>query len=114
MNIPRIQHLISILETVPPQNFDLGHWSADRDCGTVACVGGHAMLDPVFNEQGLKKRYNAPAFGHHEGVPACSIFFDLPRKWFQLCDDREHPIYGVPDAEVTPAIVVAKLKALLP
>lgn len=49
MNIPRLQHLITILENVPADHFDLAAWA----CGTTACACGWASQDPQFNAEGF-------------------------------------------------------------
>lgn len=50
MNIARLQRLITILQSVPPEQFDLGIWK----CGTTACAVGWACADPAFIAQGLR------------------------------------------------------------
>lgn len=80
MRVDRLKRLISILEAVEreeklfnlnvwadpeaePFEFDeqrsderVVGWAGDRDeiCGTSACAGGYAAMDPVFYEQGLR------------------------------------------------------------
>ncbi len=77
MNIERLQHLITILQNVKPEAFDLSAWH----CGTVACAVGHACLDPVFNRQGLKL-WDAgsgliPCYADNIRWGAVHEFFDL-------------------------------------
>lgn len=42
MNIEKLDELISKLESVPDQNFDMKEWRKECSCGTVACAGGWA------------------------------------------------------------------------
>jgi hypothetical protein len=85
MSTERLQHLITILEKVPEEKFDLLSWH----CGTTACAVGHAALDPVFNAQGFKlspgiySQAAHPTFKPdedsetHTGWSAVAEFFDL-------------------------------------
>ncbi len=78
MNIERLQHLITVLENVPAERFDLAEWQ----CGTTACAVGWAALDPVFNKQGLRLTegpYGNPRPEYENDVnwPAVVGFFDL-------------------------------------
>lgn len=57
MNRERLEHLITVLKSVPKQNFHMGFWGVSEygnDCGTTCCAFGYAALDPEFQEQGLK------------------------------------------------------------
>ncbi len=80
MNIERLQHLITILQNVKPETFDLSTWH----CGTVACAVGHACLDPVFLRQGLSltavrgsHSLKRPNYGPMAGWEAVELFFGL-------------------------------------
>lgn len=59
MNIPRLQHLITVLEQIEAEHkpFYMDLWfgttSHDDWCRTAACAGGYAALDPQFQAQGL-------------------------------------------------------------
>lgn len=87
MNIPRLRHLITVLETVPEDHFDLNHWK----CGTTACACGWAGQDPVFNAQGFilvpsgDGRYGEPVLpdpdgGQLTGFDAVEAFFGLTER----------------------------------
>lgn len=88
MNTQRLQHLITILENVPEEKFDLKNWA----CGATACAIGHAALDPVFVAEGFKlqaeqldadfPRVAYPIFDlsagcRFDGFEAVHVFFDL-------------------------------------
>jgi len=56
LNKENIGRLINRLEATPDVNFDMGEWTAEAACGTVACIAGHAALMRLADEQepGLK------------------------------------------------------------
>lgn len=74
MNRPRLLHLISILEQVNSEDYDQSHWH----CGTTACAGGHAAMDPLFQAEGLSQTSTgAPLYAGYDAFDALSRFFDL-------------------------------------
>lgn len=65
MNVEALTRLAALMRAIParlrdPEKFDLSHWCSltydDKGhvCGTAACAGGWAALDPWFQERGLK------------------------------------------------------------
>jgi len=101
----RLEHLIKILEGVPPGQFEMENWITDttrrrmlsyleahpeatssdaeaavlaKDCGTAACAVGWAMADPLFRQQGFTcNRYGVPEFCNKENWVAVRSFFGL-------------------------------------
>ena len=80
----RLEHLILILEDVPDTLFDMSVWSGPEcipkmfpDCGMVGCAGGHAAMDPEFNEMGLKLVEGVPVYKSFAGFDAIQTFFCL-------------------------------------
>lgn len=43
MNRDNVQKLIDHLEKLPPEQFDMTVWRSNAECGTVACIAGHAV-----------------------------------------------------------------------
>lgn len=87
MHTDRLLLLADRLDTVPPEEFDIGVFK----CKTVACALGHAAMMPEFQALGLvlgKMTYEH--FGnmlefHHDGTThfraeAAQFFFDLTRE----------------------------------
>jgi hypothetical protein len=58
-NRERLEHLKTIARNISPDAIYMQDWFRNVDldnptaCGTQACLGGYAALDPVFNSQGL-------------------------------------------------------------
>lgn len=77
MNKQRLEQMVTMLRALPPEkrdDFNLIHWK----CGTTACAVGHACVDPVFTEQGLRRSYtDAPSFEGRSSWDAVERFFDL-------------------------------------
>lgn len=101
MNTERLTRLAQILDSVPPEQFDLSLWRADASCGTVACAIGWCTLDPEFQQQG---------FGWDGGMPTFTSphYFDLLRSWpavrafFGLTQSEVESLFtlnGYPDIE---------------
>ena len=53
MNVEALKQAIRILETIPEANFNMHTFGEKTDCGTVACIAGHCMLDPWFISRGF-------------------------------------------------------------
>lgn len=55
--IERWQNVLRVLRALTPHerknHWDMGHWGAVTECGTVACAGGHCGLDPWFERRGF-------------------------------------------------------------
>lgn len=90
MNIERLQHLITVLEGIPTDNFDLSGWTQSSipddanqqeliECGTVCCAVGWACLDPKFNAEGLTwdDWKDSPEFGSDTSWDAVELFFGI-------------------------------------
>lgn len=81
MDTQRLQHLITILENVPAEKFDLETWTQDTPCGTVFCAIGWACMDQKFLAQGLCLSGSAPRLEVDGDVlsnwDAVEVFFEL-------------------------------------
>jgi hypothetical protein len=82
MNKERLQQMVTMLRGLPEENqFNLEIWS----CGTSACAVGWACVNPVFIEQGLKRRHTgAPEFKGLTSWDAVEAFFEIN------LDESEH------------------------
>ena len=86
MNIERLERLLHILRTVDEKHFNMGFWADydSPDCLTASCAMGHACMDPVFQQQGLRLdlvyRAVEPFYHGEHGYLAAALFFglDLP------------------------------------
>jgi hypothetical protein len=55
-NLERLEHLKTVARNIAPATFRMQSYFTRLpilECGFVACLGGHASLDPQFNAQGL-------------------------------------------------------------
>lgn len=114
MNIQRLQHLITILQGVPPDRFNLAAWK----CGTTACAVGWACLAPEFNKQGLTFRGPGPVYSKPDAEPdefythwrAVEEFFGLTevQAWHLF---TEHAYASIPNP--VPQDVADRITALL-
>lgn len=78
-NFERLSELVSLLQTIPTENFSLSRWvSSDYsggdkavgeliECGTVACAIGWACLHKPFQQLGLSLKVN----DDHESLLPC-------------------------------------------
>ncbi len=83
----RMQKLINHLRyNVKRHNFNMGKWyQKTSQCGTVACIGGHACEIPAFKKAGLKLTIDLSvwpnthkiSFNGVEYEYALQYFFDL-------------------------------------
>jgi hypothetical protein len=83
----RLMMLAKHLRRIKPEAFDMLAWYktpyTGSECGTAACVGGHACLMPAFKRLGLHLekpligygRY--PKYGTHQDFIALQKFFGL-------------------------------------
>lgn len=117
MNIPRLEHLIVVLERVHANGefFDMNDWATK--CGTASCAMGWACVDPEFMEQGLhmgKDRWGfVPVFSGEQQFDAATKFFDIA---FDEADRLFHPSnYDLPPhrKNVRPRDVIARIRALI-
>ncbi len=108
MHNDRLQHLITILENLTPDQLDMSMWT--NECGTVCCAAGWAAQDMWFNSLGLRlDDEDVPVI---EGVEnpwaSLRIFFDIDR------DDANH-IFDPAEyfRNPTPAVVIARIREVL-
>jgi len=57
-HLKRCAALYTLMQSIPKEldNFYMGSWakhSQRSECGTKACMGGHAAMHPWFRERGL-------------------------------------------------------------
>jgi hypothetical protein len=88
MNVGRLMHLETVLWRVLDErkSFDLALWAVidQHDCCTVACAGGYAAIDPVFQAQGLY-------LGYKGGIPlrkATRCFLGQPKIYFRASNGK--------------------------
>lgn len=90
MHYERLERLAALLDTVPPEKFDLGSWA----CGTTACAIGWAALDPTFRNEGfrLEVEYFVPLFGTRRRADATKLSHTNV-SWRRLQPDS-YPVFG--------------------
>ena len=82
MRVDRLLKLADLLDTVPPQQFDMGKWSDSTEftCNTVACAGGWACSIPEFEKDGLFLTTDEwgylVCFGKKSATAALMAFFE--------------------------------------
>lgn len=97
MNRERLEQVIRVLRSVPPQHFYMGTWRSEPPprrpdlCGTTCCAIGHCAQDPWFNAQGL-------TFDYQQDV-ACPIYngvngFHGIRRFFDISFQDAHHLFG--------------------
>jgi hypothetical protein len=80
MNIDNMLALADLLDSVPPENFDMLEWHVVRQrCGTVACIGGWATDLAGMPEGG---RSDAVRFLGIDRYPADDLFEG--RNWLTI------------------------------
>lgn len=120
MNTDRMRTLERLARQIPPALLDMTQWFGNcEDCGTVACLAGHATRCPEFHHQGLRVDegyqpcYYDPvrdpeADEMSYGFSALEEFFDLTAHQTKyLFDARSYS--GNP----TPAEVADRVKELI-
>lgn len=113
MRTDRLIQLIALLETVPPEHFNIGAWK----CGTAGCAIGWAAQDPGFIEQGLHLE------NVYEGVvePVYWIGderldnFDAVEVFFELTQNQAFHLFAshAYNEFATPQDVINRIKELL-
>jgi len=76
----RLLRLADLLDTVPPEHFDLGVWLAGDGppCKTAACAVGWATTIPAFRRAGLTTDSSGwPIYSEWGGFNAAEQFFGL-------------------------------------
>lgn len=111
MNIDRLQHLITVLEKVPPHHFDMVNWT----CGSSACALGWAAQDREFKAQGLILLSNTvghiPTYSDDLGFAAAQGFFGLtPQQAYHLFSIN---YYDQSAFSITPQDVINRIQELL-
>lgn len=119
MNTEALLKLAELMDTTPPEKLDLRHWA----CGTTACVIGHAMYNPWFNERGfyaqksVLTRYPAPAYidplESDDGWPTPpAVGWGAVYEFFGLTQTQADYLFleSTYAASVTPSVVAARLR----
>lgn len=93
--IEKLQHLIKVIENIPPAQFNMQNWTRpDRGCGTIHCAAGWAGEDLEFKKLGFRlDSYGAPKLIKTlpdydvkilEDAGAVIEFFEISREVFDL------------------------------
>jgi hypothetical protein len=77
MNLEALEQLKRVARTIPTDELNMGSW----DCGTQACLAGHACRQEWFKESGLFYNGLEPEWGTSTGFTALKRFFDI--KYYQ-------------------------------
>lgn len=83
--------IIDIIDT-EPERFEMGHWGEVTECGTTACIAGHAMLLSGYTYNVVHDRYERPSgtVVLHEAREAAKL----------LGMDEAEPFYPAADGNV--------------
>jgi hypothetical protein len=73
MNLEALEQLKKVARTIPTDELNMGSW----DCGTQACLAGHACRQEWFKESGLFYNGFAPEWDTSTGFMALRKFFGL-------------------------------------
>jgi hypothetical protein len=76
--LERLEHLKTVARNIAPEALNMDVFGRRTPCGTVACLGGHAALDPHFNAQGLT--------AHWRGVPSPYQIMEIHCREFKPLD----------------------------
>jgi hypothetical protein len=115
MHLKRFRSLLSHAEKkLTDDNFSIFTWGYETsDCGTVACLGGHATTIPSFRKAGLMDNSYMPMLddrGHrYHGFAALQRFFSLTEK--QTNSLFAHK--GYKHLPVTKDMVIGKMRRML-
>lgn len=118
MHIQRLKRLITVLENLRPEQFNIRTFGRETNCGTVACAVGWGALDPELMSQGLSAEPgsigNYIRFGGLKYNAAIQAFFDLD-VWQTRIFYRDHYCRGGtwPDTPVTTQDVIRAIEHLI-
>jgi hypothetical protein len=134
INKVRLQKLIDVMQRVADggKSFDLGNWqdvehghikgqnvSSEKElhaCGMSACVGGYLALSSEFRKEGGSvNHWGAPAIKGSSGYNAVEIYLECSDVTAECITNPDYAeeFYGFHHSQVTPEIVVDRLKDLL-
>lgn len=113
----KLNHLIKILQSVPPNRFNMKSWR----CGTSACAAGWAGMDYTFNRMGFFSHdatseldelcYCSPEGKQFKYFQACEQFFEL-NEW--EAEYLFYPnVYSNNSEPITPQRVISRIQSLL-
>lgn len=57
MDIERLLKIADIVDETPDDNWDMGTWGRETECGTVGCAIGNAWFQGVLPEIEINTRY---------------------------------------------------------
>lgn len=84
VNIEALEKLGEVVDNIDPKTLNMDDWvSGVNECGTVACIIGHACMNDWFKEKGLrledapKVSHITPAFEDELGYSAIERFFGI-------------------------------------
>lgn len=129
MDEERARHLIKTMEKVDRRNREQGHnhlnmgiWSTakKRECGTVACAGGHEALTRYANDKGLRMKEDCGDFVPYykttesTGFTAMADYLDITDEESNFIFDPAAYIHNYGDTEkITPRHIMKRLKWML-
>jgi hypothetical protein len=107
----KFRQLIKVLQKVDASKFDLSHFAAKRECGTVCCAVGWAGMNKWFRERGFKT-YPVYGFVKHKGEQG----FDAVVQFFEIDRDETeylfHP-YSYPPKRSYLKYVINRIKSFV-
>jgi hypothetical protein len=53
----RLNKLLDVAHQIDPKKIQMAVWGEQNNCGTTACLMGHAALSPAFQEEGVAMRW---------------------------------------------------------
>ncbi len=115
MNRERLEQVIRVLKSVPPQHFFMGFWRGAAPpyrpglCGTTCCAIGHCAQDPWFIAQGFtlnKDGMPAPSYAGARAFDAVRLFFDISNS------DARH-LFGCQNYDDTIPNTIARIQEFL-
>lgn len=140
-NIARLKHLLGIMERTPPERVIMRDWFTRvgqepllhtsefsmfngrhvtaaflNECGTAACMMGHAALDPDFQKQGLRTYGAGVVYEHNLGAYNGYMAHGMRAvgEFFELDDDAALELFMPDDAfTVTKDVVVERLRTFI-
>lgn len=84
-----LRQLLRVAQAMEPGKIIMTHWAEREDCGTTACLMGHAAMDPWFMDEGWSLRWAKPnlkgmlCFEDTHAAPEDRVLFfgldDIPR-----------------------------------
>ena len=112
-----LTHLAQVVSDTPKKNWDMSIWGGKTECGTVACLAGHAAMAPWFKRQGIESYWRdffvkeTLKFGIQDSFYSSSAMQEFKRV-FDLDEDQNeflHACFYIDNGE-TQAELIAAIK----